>query len=351
MSWIQKKYEFLIAIIQKNIGDRELVVWGENREFEDFYQKTYGVKITKHLFWTKSIIDDKRYFSMNLLQGNVSKYYVVNFDIFPEEKRLESLLTFDYQIERDFALYKHRGSVFKGSGNFSDQYNNVVKNSPENCKITFLGSNCVCEFEGTCLTPGGLEIVFYESGSCVSVKKDTLLSGEIELLGSGSEVKIGENCLLPSLDMQLLRDAFVTIGKHTTTAETGLWLMIHPTVSVEIGKDCMFSDMIKIWGGDGHVIYDIKSREIVNNKKNTIKLGDHVWIGTQVMIMVGADIGTGSVIGAGSFVNKKFPNNVTIGGVPAKVLRKDIAWTRKLTSASIADCGEENIHYTEETND
>lgn len=36
-----------------------------------------------------------------------------------------------------------------------------------------------------------------------------------------------------------------------------------------------------------------------------------------------------SIIGAGSLVKSKIPNNCIAVGVPAQVIRKDIAWSRK----------------------
>ncbi|MDX2046776.1 MAG: DapH/DapD/GlmU-related protein [Chitinophagaceae bacterium] len=55
-------------------------------------------------------------------------------------------------------------------------------------------------------------------------------------------------------------------------------------------------------------------------------IGDHVWIGTGAIILKGVHIGNGSVITAGAVVTKDVPPGCLAGGVPAKVLQKDITW-------------------------
>lgn len=52
-----------------------------------------------------------------------------------------------------------------------------------------------------------------------------------------------------------------------------------------------------------------------------IKIGDNCWIGAKATILDGVHIGNGCVIAAGAVVTKDFPDNVVIGGVPAKVIK------------------------------
>lgn len=53
-----------------------------------------------------------------------------------------------------------------------------------------------------------------------------------------------------------------------------------------------------------------------------------MWIGLDVLLLGSTEIGEGAVIGAKSLVKGTFPNNVTIGGIPAKLIRTEIAWGR-----------------------
>lgn len=49
-------------------------------------------------------------------------------------------------------------------------------------------------------------------------------------------------------------------------------------------------------------------------------IGDNVWIGPGAKIFGNITIGSGVQIGANAVVNKSFDDNVTIGGIPAKVI-------------------------------
>jgi acetyltransferase-like isoleucine patch superfamily enzyme len=55
-----------------------------------------------------------------------------------------------------------------------------------------------------------------------------------------------------------------------------------------------------------------------------IIIGNDVWIGSNSVILAGARIGDGTVIAAGSVVNKEIPKNVIAGGVPAKPIKKRV---------------------------
>ena len=52
-----------------------------------------------------------------------------------------------------------------------------------------------------------------------------------------------------------------------------------------------------------------------------VKIGNGVWIGSNVVVLPGVTIGDNTVIGAGSVVTKDIPANVVAVGNPCKVLR------------------------------
>lgn len=53
-------------------------------------------------------------------------------------------------------------------------------------------------------------------------------------------------------------------------------------------------------------------------KYGRISVGDYTFIGANVMIMPGVNIGNHCVVGACSLVTKDVPDNTVVGGVPAK---------------------------------
>lgn len=84
--------------------------------------------------------------------------------------------------------------------------------------------------------------------------------------------------------------------------------------NVFIGPNCVFSS-------SGHPI-DVKQRNAGLEIALPVTVGDNVWIGANVVVLPGVTIGSDTVIGAGSIVNKDIPSHVVAVGNPCKVIRK-----------------------------
>ena len=114
--------------------------------------------------------------------------------------------------------------------------------------------------------------------------------------------------------------AIITIGDNCRIHGT----CIHAYKSVTIGKNCLIAANTQIIDGNGHEL----SFENVANRIKTVDdarpvvIEDNVWIGTSVIILPGVTIGAGSVIAAGSIVNKSIPAMVIAGGNPARVIKE-----------------------------
>jgi acetyltransferase-like isoleucine patch superfamily enzyme len=92
---------------------------------------------------------------------------------------------------------------------------------------------------------------------------------------------------------------------------------------IKIGNAVAISHDVTIMDSDAHYFTGEKERFIA-----PIEIGDNVWIGTKSIILKGVHIGEGSVIAAGSVVTKDVPPHCLAGGVPARVIRKNISWER-----------------------
>lgn len=123
---------------------------------------------------------------------------------------------------------------------------------------------------------------------------------------------------------------------------------------VIVGKDCLFSQNLIMRCNDGHSLFDVETGRNINStheitKTQKIVIGNHVWLGIHCTILYNTKIEDGSVIGAMSLVKGSIPNNCIAAGVPAKVIRRNIAWSREDGADSIEKCGMEYIHLTNES--
>lgn len=57
------------------------------------------------------------------------------------------------------------------------------------------------------------------------------------------------------------------------------------------------------------------------HKARRISIGNDVWLGKNVIITNGANIGDGVIAGAGAVITKDVPDYAIVGGVPAKLIR------------------------------
>ncbi len=101
---------------------------------------------------------------------------------------------------------------------------------------------------------------------------------------------------------------------------------------VFINSGCCFQDQGGITIGDGTFIghqvvfatidHGLELEHRHDNFVSPIKLGKNVWVGAHATILRGVTVGDNSVIAAGAVVTKDVPENVVVGGVPAKIIKR-----------------------------
>ncbi len=145
--------------------------------------------------------------------------------------------------------------------------------------------------------------------------------------------------LLPGLPGVFLRRAFLArvlarchpsaeIGFGTLFSQTGAILDENVYVGprchlgwVHLERDVLLAAGVHIAsGGQTHAFHD-PTRPIreQGGERRMVTVGAGAWIGSAAIIL--ADVGKGTVVGAGSVVTKPLPDNVVAMGVPARVIR------------------------------
>jgi acetyltransferase-like isoleucine patch superfamily enzyme len=144
---------------------------------------------------------------------------------------------------------------------------------------------------------------------------------------------------------------YIEIGEHTTIARHGVltcWDKYEgekfvPTI--KIGDNCSIGEYCHITSTNSIIIGNnvLTGRRITitdNSHGSTLReeldippskrkifskgpviIEDNVWIGDKASIMAGVHIGKSVIIAANSVVTKDVPNNVVVGGVPAKIIK------------------------------
>lgn len=194
---------------------------------------------------------------------------------------------------------------------------------------------------------GTIEINIKGNNNIVNVKSQIIIGTlYINVEGDGHEIIISENVIVSDRLHIFVIDNYskVFIGEQTTFEEASI-AIADENNSIIIGKDCMFARQIRLLASDFHSIIEIDSGSRINFSSG-IHIGDHVWIGESVKILKNSNIHSNSVIAINAVVSGDIPSNCIAGGMPAKVIKKNITWDRQRIKKSKEDRTIEDIDFS-----
>ncbi|HAJ69750.1 MAG: sugar O-acetyltransferase [Alkalibacterium sp.] len=135
---------------------------------------------------------------------------------------------------------------------------------------------------------------------------------------------------------KIINELLGKIGENITINPT---FRVDYGFNIEVGDNffanfnCVFLDVCSITIGRNAMLgpgVNIVTAEhpIKPNERNSgyefgrpITIGDNCWIGAQATIVGGVTLGDNVVVAAGAVVKSSFPDNVVVGGVPAKIIK------------------------------
>lgn len=139
----------------------------------------------------------------------------------------------------------------------------------------------------------------------------------IEMMPNSSLTINGNFSFLSGAHLIITENAKMTIGSGYINRHC----KIKCFSEINIGHNVAISENVTIWDSDVH---EILREGYVKTK--AINIGNHVWIGTNAIILKGVNIGDNSIIAAGSVVNRDVPKNCLAAGNPAKIIKENINW-------------------------
>lgn len=141
----------------------------------------------------------------------------------------------------------------------------------------------------------------------------------------GSGFTTGYHCRFEMYRIDKKQDTYlIKLGQN---CKFGDRVHLSAVESITIGDNCLFASNILVtdnehgsYAGSHHSspYEEPDKREIYTNP---VAIGKNCWIGENVVILPGATLGHGVVVGANSLVKGNFPDNCIIGGSPAKILK------------------------------
>lgn len=166
------------------------------------------------------------------------------------------------------------------------------------------------------------------NNNVIYVGKNSILRDcNIFIKGNNNTLYIGDDCVVNNTSIILNNEgAEIKIGNKTSVAKAQI-VSLEP-YNIEIGEDCMLSYDIEIRNTDSHKIYDKSTNKRIN-EGNSVKIGNHVWLGMRAVILKGVNIDDNSIVAGGSIVTKDVMSNTIVSGNPAKQIKENVYWTRE----------------------
>jgi acetyltransferase-like isoleucine patch superfamily enzyme len=142
--------------------------------------------------------------------------------------------------------------------------------------------------------------------------------------------KTGASDILMARGARITGSEFIRFGEHLAIGENVEFVADGTDgLRVFIGSNILFARGVYLRSSN-HALEDrhrrildqghVSKRILYEGSEYAIVIEDDCWIGANVIILSGAFIGKGAVIGAGSVVLGTIPPYTIAGGIPAKVI-------------------------------
>jgi acetyltransferase-like isoleucine patch superfamily enzyme len=91
---------------------------------------------------------------------------------------------------------------------------------------------------------------------------------------------------------------------------------------INIGKNCLFGEQVKIYDHNHKFRQPGQLIRKQGYSKSKITIGDNTWIGSNVVILKGANIGSNVVVGAGCIIDSSISDNSIVKNISSQSYTK-----------------------------
>jgi len=172
-------------------------------------------------------------------------------------------------------------------------------------------------------------IVFYYYLSDISVdRKSVTFNQPVLFVGKGS-IKL-RKCFIGVWPSPFFFSTYAHIEARTDKANISIgentWLNNNATIiadktTISIGDNVLIGQNVFICDSDFHGL-EVENRSNGKYDVAPVMIKNSVFIGANVTILKGVSIGVNSVVASGSIVSSSVPDNVVVGGIPAKIIKQ-----------------------------
>ncbi|MGY0391274.1 acyltransferase [Bizionia sp. KMM 8389] len=159
---------------------------------------------------------------------------------------------------------------------------------------------------------------FQFGSSCTLEKYVTLDCFAKNKVQFGNTVKIGAYSTISITSHMSKFGKGLSIGNNSGIGE---YSFFGCSGGVSIGNDVIMGPYVSFHSENHNFLDASKLIREQGVTSDGIKLGNNIWVGAKCTFLDGCEVGNNSVVAAGAVVRGKFPDNVVIGGVPAKVIK------------------------------
>lgn len=148
------------------------------------------------------------------------------------------------------------------------------------------------------------------------IGKNVYISNNVEFVRFPKNISIKDQVVLKEGAKLCACNKLATI-KISERTTIGYFTYIFSSEKIEIGRDCLIAPFVYIVDSD----HRLAKNELINRQTNEtapIKIGNDVWIASNVIILKGVQIADGAVIAANSVVKNNIGAYEIWGGSPAK---------------------------------